>query len=921
MKKLIILTLLCTLLVAVTTRASVTLNSTNFPDVSFRSYISELTKVAVGSAIPDNKIEAITTIDVRGKQISNLKGIEHFTCIKVLNCGNNQLTTLDLTKNVALEEIWCHKNNLTSINITKNTALKYLYCFENSLSTINVTQNTKLLELKCYDNSITSIDVSKNTSLDHLSMDNNTLNNIDVSKNIYLTELSLGYNKLLSLDVSANIHLKTLFVQNNQLISLDVSKNTKLEKLNCNNNSLQQLDLSKNTNLEFFNFFINQLSYLDLKPTRVGYNMANTWSKCNNQVSTRRFFVKSRNGKVDDCWALYVGISRSTQIRNLEIDGVYTNAILLGNDPGWIMVSDDLKKIPKKVTYNLYTNVQSSVFDGYMDVTVNYDIRSYGVSIDGTKLTSLNFYDIPGLKSGTAYMFDEGEGIGWAGRPTLVLNNAIIEGKKGLQNSDCNDFKIVASNSTIKATEGNAFESSPSKSTTIKGGDTLSFIATGNMYDGMYLYGSYLTITDGSTVICKGDRYGYYDNGGRLYLEEGATLMSYGEKSPSVELPRTNDQHFHSGIGVRYPEKAYINGNHVYYGNTATDVKREWVVLGPSWAKLPFTIYNLYVAGTRVTKENKTDVLGDGKVSYDPKTNVLKLKGRPWMPDNSLWDVKLSAKGDAALSVARVVTKWLGMSLSEARSLVNSAPCVVKEQLPKERATLFGQALEQAGATVKLVHANSSAEEDVEDAFVELAAEGDGIYSNVDDLTIEVSGDYAVYGTNAGIHVDKNTVLKGDGAKLLLEGGNDGLLIGADASVFIEDGLQLTSVGRTEWGIHGESKASCGLYVSDASTRVQAYGGVGGFSFLQLNDGLKVTEPQKHNFYNGNVADSFGDAVYIVTISTPYDPADVNRDGTVDSADIVAVIKEMPDGDKKADVNGDTVIDSADIVAVIKAMK
>ena len=49
--------------------------------------------------------------------------------------------------------------------------------------------------------------------------------------------------------------------------------------------------------------------------------------------------------------------------------------------------------------------------------------------------------------------------------------------------------------------------------------------------------------------------------------------------------------------------------------------------------------------------------------------------------------------------------------------------------------------------------------------------------------------------------------------------------------------------------------------------------------------------------------------------------SDVNGDGTVDSADIVAVIKEMPDGDMKADVNGDGVIDSADIVAVIKAMK
>ncbi len=52
-----------------------------------------------------------------------------------------------------------------------------------------------------------------------------------------------------------------------------------------------------------------------------------------------------------------------------------------------------------------------------------------------------------------------------------------------------------------------------------------------------------------------------------------------------------------------------------------------------------------------------------------------------------------------------------------------------------------------------------------------------------------------------------------------------------------------------------------------------------------------------------------------------YDAADVNRDGVIDSADIVAVIKEMPDGAEKADVNRDGVIDSADIVAVIKAMK
>jgi hypothetical protein len=70
-----------------------------------------------------------------------------------------------------------------------------------------------------------------------------------------------------------------------------------------------------------------------------------------------------------------------------------------------------------------------------------------------------------------------------------------------------------------------------------------------------------------------------------------------------------------------------------------------------------------------------------------------------------------------------------------------------------------------------------------------------------------------------------------------------------------------------------------------------------------------------------NYFKKFIDIQCLFTFDIPANPADVNKDGTVDSADIVAVIKEMPDGDKKADVNGDKVIDSADIVAVIKAMK
>ena len=106
------------------------------------------------------------------------------------------------------------------------------------------------------------------------------------------------------------------------------------------------------------------------------------------------------------------------------------------------------------------------------------------------------------------------------------------------------------------------------------------------------------------------------------------------------------------------------------------------------------------------------------------------------------------------------------------------------------------------------------------------------------------------------------------------------------------------------------------LIVKDSYLHVE--GGVSKFNGGITLDGCKIIEPKEGGIQGGTIVDANGNAVWTVTIGNP---ADVNRDGTVDSADIVAVIKEMPDGDKKADVNNDGAIDSADIVAVIKAMK
>ena len=44
-----------------------------------------------------------------------------------------------------------------------------------------------------------------------------------------------------------------------------------------------------------------------------------------------------------------------------------------------------------------------------------------------------------------------------------------------------------------------------------------------------------------------------------------------------------------------------------------------------AWTTAQAANYDLWVGGTQVTDANKGDVLGDGKVSYDPATLTLTL--------------------------------------------------------------------------------------------------------------------------------------------------------------------------------------------------------------------------------------------------------------------------------------------------------
>ena len=66
------------------------------------------------------------------------------------------------------------------------------------------------------------------------------------------------------------------------------------------------------------------------------------------------------------------------------------------------------------------------------------------------------------------------------------------------------------------------------------------------------------------------------------------------------------------------------------------------------------------------------------------------------------FDVVLKAAGEKKIQVIKVVRTATGLGLKEAKDLVEGAPKVVKEALPKADADKLKKELEEQGATVEL---------------------------------------------------------------------------------------------------------------------------------------------------------------------------------------------------------------------------
>ena len=118
--------------------ADVAINSTNFPDANFRSFVSTTFDVNQSGYLSEREIKAVREIDCSNSNVSNLTGIKYFTELEKLNCSNNSITALNIAGMNKLKDMDCSNNGMTSINVTSCSNLECLRIYNNSLSVINL---------------------------------------------------------------------------------------------------------------------------------------------------------------------------------------------------------------------------------------------------------------------------------------------------------------------------------------------------------------------------------------------------------------------------------------------------------------------------------------------------------------------------------------------------------------------------------------------------------------------------------------------------------------------------------------------------------------------------------------------------------------------------------------------------------------
>ena len=274
--------------------------------------------------------------------------------ISELDCSENQITNLDLSKCNSLWTLNCSGNKLTNVDVSGCSLLTYLDCSDNQINGENMTRLVTNLPSRKGLRSGNLVIISRRESEGNLCRPSDvaiareknwisTWKNGDLCKGIgegvitMTTSLSVGQSFELSIVANEDVviegvreksiridgllfkvytltsqtvtvrgHVTSLDCSSKRLTSLNVSGCTALTKLDCSNNKLTSLNVSDCTALTKLDCSWNQLTSLDLS----GYTALTELDCSNNKLTSLN---------VSDCTTLTTLDCRSNQLTSLNV--------------------------------------------------------------------------------------------------------------------------------------------------------------------------------------------------------------------------------------------------------------------------------------------------------------------------------------------------------------------------------------------------------------------------------------------------------------------------------------------------------------------------------------------------------------------------------------------------------------------------
>lgn len=209
-------------------------------------------------------ISNIKVLYLQDLEIMSLEGIQDFSALEYLDCTGNLLTTLNISNNLKIRELFCRYNQLSDLDVSNNTDLELIWCEFNEIRALDVSLNTKLSYLSCHNNPIDQLDVTKNPVLERLNCGETGISYLDVTQNPDLKSLTCSYNFLTELNISKNPDLIDLYCSDNLLKALDITQNQKLQHLYAMRNFIPVIDPTNNPKLLDLGVSQNPIKILDV---------------------------------------------------------------------------------------------------------------------------------------------------------------------------------------------------------------------------------------------------------------------------------------------------------------------------------------------------------------------------------------------------------------------------------------------------------------------------------------------------------------------------------------------------------------------------------------------------------------------------------------------------------------------------------